>query len=380
MKIVLLGKYALNEKASDGALRYAIGLARGLEAQEGLELHIVTLGSKAGDWSVGRKRVHVVPLRRRPFERMLFSFFPLVRKLREIEPDLVHCIGTTQPYALPLWYSVRRFGYKGLVSVLGIAQVEAAFWFRSPRYILHRFFFPFVERQILQRFPVIVLTDNIRRRLAPWTRHPVWVIPPGIDPHFLPLASMRREDVVKPGRILCISVVERRKGLLDLLEALWLLRDRYPSVHLVHAGKVVSQTYKRELEAYIHQHGLEERVQFLGRVTEARLLELLLRAEVFVLPSYEESFGLVLVEAMAAGVPVISTRIGGIQEVVEEGRSGLLVPPGDPVALAGKIAMVFEDRVLRDRLVQAGKERARAFSWEAVTARVFRLYRQLLEA
>jgi glycosyltransferase involved in cell wall biosynthesis len=121
---------------------------------------------------------------------------------------------------------------------------------------------------------------------------------------------------------------------------------------------------------------LEDRVTLVGRVERAELLREFARADIFVLPSLFDSFPLTLLEAMAAGLPVVATRVGGVPDVVEDGRTGLLVDPGDEDALAGALAALAADDALRGNLGRAGRERSSLYSWETIIPRIKRVYEE----
>ncbi|EQD47331.1 Glycosyl transferase, group 1 domain protein, partial [mine drainage metagenome] len=120
------------------------------------------------------------------------------------------------------------------------------------------------------------------------------------------------------------------------------------------------------------------RVEILGPLDRPRLLEEYRRADLFVLPSLFEPFGIVLLEAMAAGLPIVASRVGGIPEVVAEGECALLCPPNDPAGLADALARLTADDGLRRRLGAAGRRRALAFSWETVIPEWVRLFESVV--
>ncbi len=133
-------------------------------------------------------------------------------------------------------------------------------------------------------------------------------------------------------------------------------------------------SHRRAIEAAIAKFNLAERVKLHGSI--ASPASALQQIDCLVLPSAAEGFGLVLIEAMAAGVPVVATRVAGIREVVREDQTGLLVPVADPAALAEAILRVTTDEALRLRLIDnARREVAAKFTWD----RVLPLYRQLLK-
>ena len=125
--------------------------------------------------------------------------------------------------------------------------------------------------------------------------------------------------------------------------------------------------------------GVAERVTIVGPLPRADLLQEYARADLLVLPSRFEPFGIVLLEAMAAGLPVVASRTGGIPEVVAEGGTGLLVEPGDPAALAEALTRLAEDGTLRARMGARGRERAAGYAWDAIVPRVLAVYRAALE-
>ncbi|HEY3997331.1 MAG TPA: glycosyltransferase family 4 protein, partial [Candidatus Xenobia bacterium] len=116
-------------------------------------------------------------------------------------------------------------------------------------------------------------------------------------------------------------------------------------------------------------------VHFVGRADRARAVSLFKGCAMFVLPSRHEPQGIVTLEAMAAGRPVIATRVGGVPEIVE--NHGLLVPAGDPVALKEAITTLMNDPDLSARLAAAGRQRAEQFDWNAVTDQYEALYRDV---
>jgi glycosyltransferase involved in cell wall biosynthesis len=178
------------------------------------------------------------------------------------------------------------------------------------------------------------------------------------------------------------------KGLEDFLDAAALVARRNGAArflivgdgHVCRDGAVVPDAeYRQALEARARRLGLGDRVVFTG--VRLDVPEVLAQVAVSVLPSLSEGLSNVVIESMAAGVPVVATRVGGTPELVEEGRTGLLTPPRDPVALAGAICRVLEDRELASRFGQAGRRRiAEHFSLERMVRDTEGLYERLLTA
>ena len=184
-------------------------------------------------------------------------------------------------------------------------------------------------------------------------------------------------------RLLFVGTVIERKGLRYLLQALATLPEF--SFELDVVGDTQDEPgYVDEMKALVNGQGLSGQVTFHGHVADRdRLRQLYREADIFVLPSLDETFGIVLLEAMSFGLPIVTTRAGAIPELVTDGENGLLVPPRDPVALANALRQVVGSTELRRRLGQNGykfvSERQEFYSWEAVGRRVYGLLLGLAE-
>jgi glycosyltransferase involved in cell wall biosynthesis len=166
-----------------------------------------------------------------------------------------------------------------------------------------------------------------------------------------------------------------QKGQRHLIAAMPLLLERVPRAHAVIAGGGDLEDYLRDLA---EEAGVAERVHVLGPRKDVPAL--MHAIDAFAMPSIWEGFGLVLLEAMAAGRPIVASRVATIPEVVVDGETGLLVAPGDPRALADALAVLAHQPALARQLGEAGRERLRRqFSIEKMVGDTESLYRELLE-
>jgi phosphatidylinositol alpha-mannosyltransferase len=193
------------------------------------------------------------------------------------------------------------------------------------------------------------------------------VIPNGVDvSRFANAVPLARWQDGTPN-VLFVGRHEPRKGLLDLLKAHRILRKTGSESRLLIVG---SGPQEREARRYVATRGLQA-VEFLGRVSDAQKAQLFRTADVYASPATGgESFGIVLLEAMAAGTPIVCSDIHGYKGVVRRGREGLLVPPREPKELAIAIDRLLRDPALREQMGAAGLARAEEFSWPRVTAKV----------
>jgi colanic acid/amylovoran biosynthesis glycosyltransferase len=149
-------------------------------------------------------------------------------------------------------------------------------------------------------------------------------------------------------RLLFVGRLIPAKGLPFLLETVAMIDDAILDI----AG---DGPQRRFLETKAASLGIANRVRFLGYQSQVQVGELLRDADVFVMGSFAEGLPVVLMEAMAAGVPVVATRIAGIPELVDDGQNGFLVPPGDPALTAAAVRQLLEDAELRNRFAIAGR-------------------------
>jgi phosphatidylinositol alpha-mannosyltransferase len=193
------------------------------------------------------------------------------------------------------------------------------------------------------------------------------VIPNGVDvQRFANAVPIARWQDGTPN-VLFVGRHEPRKGLLDLLKAHRIMRKTGSGSRLLIVG---SGPQEREARRYVATRGLQE-VEFLGRVSDAEKAQLFRTVDVFASPATGgESFGIVLLEAMAAGTPIVCSDIHGYKGVVRRDREGLLVPPREPRELAIAIDRLLRDPALREQMGAAGHARAEEFSWPRVTAKV----------
>lgn len=202
------------------------------------------------------------------------------------------------------------------------------------------------------------------------------IIPNGLDPSGFNLddGSRIRADLGIGSRPLIMTAIRlvKRKGPRYLVTAFSKVLRRMPDAMLVIAGDGPEAKNLRRLTKKL---GIGSSVLMLGSLPHKQVLKLMTAADVFVLPSLMESFGLVLLEAMMAGTPIVCTHVGGVPEVIENGVNGLMVPPADDDALANAILMILNDRNLAKRLSRNGLKIVRErFDWKKTAKKTLAVY------
>jgi len=175
--------------------------------------------------------------------------------------------------------------------------------------------------------------------------------------------------------ILFVGRLVPQKGVDVLLRAFAVVLRRCPGIRLVIAGDGYQRLYLERLSRHL---GLPPHVEFVGWQTGPALARLYQAAEMVVVPSVYEPFGLVALEAMACGRPVVASRIGGLAEVIAEGRTGYLIPPGDYLSLARRMAQLLLEPARAAAMGQAARQEAMRYCWPRIAELTHDLYRSTL--
>jgi len=225
-----------------------------------------------------------------------------------------------------------------------------------------------VPRSARRAGRVLTVSERTKRDLIELyglAEEKIVVTPNGVDPVFSPDGPSPNGDPYA----LFVGALQPRKDPEAAIDALALLDDGELRLVLVGPDK----GGRAEAERAAERTGLRRRVQFRGHVPQEELAALYRGAACLVFPSRYEGFGLPVLEAMASGTPVVATTAGALPEVA--GDAAILVEEGNPVALAGGIERALADR---ERLVAAGLERAKEFTWAETARRTLEVYRELL--
>jgi glycosyltransferase involved in cell wall biosynthesis len=202
----------------------------------------------------------------------------------------------------------------------------------------------------------------------------VFVCPEGVPPEWIPAPAGAARS--RDGYLLFVGTLGARKNVAGLLTAYEMLVASHPDVPpLVLAGN--SSPEAAPLLESLARRRLSDRVRYLGYVPASARRRLYDGASVLVLPSFDEGFGLPIVEAMALGVPVVASNRGALPEIVQD--AGLLVDPDDPAALAAAIDRLLRDASWAAKLAERGSDRARAFTWSRTAELTRAVYHQAIE-
>jgi glycosyltransferase involved in cell wall biosynthesis len=171
--------------------------------------------------------------------------------------------------------------------------------------------------------------------------------------------------------ITAVGRLTPQKGFDDLIRAYPAIRSAVPESRLVIVG---DGHMRAELESIAEQEHVRDGTTFAGFINDDELVAALRSSDVVVVPSRFEPFGIIALEAMAAGVPLVVSRVGGLAEIVEDSVDGIEVEPSNPSAIAAATVKILSDRELAGRLATRGEEKVKSYSWEGVARRTLGVY------
>ncbi len=253
------------------------------------------------------------------------------------------------------------------------------------------------EKKVLRETDQIIAATNAEFAQLLWLyqadEKKIAIIPPGVDTgKFYPIPQDEaREYIGVPpcGRMLLfVGRIEPLKGLDILIDAISIIRQKKvmeerPFCLAIIGGESDEGGEQANIEldrikAITEQHGLQDLVTFLGSKSQDSLPYYYSAAEAVVVPSHYESFGMVALEAMACGTPVVASQVGGLAYVVQDGVTGFTVPVDEPGELAERIASLLQDQELHNRLGRQAVEVAQDYTWDKIAKRLLEVYDGLL--
>lgn len=269
-------------------------------------------------------------------------------QIKRIRPDIVHIpdlgnggLGLIVNAFLRLPYVVWAQG----------SDVNAPSRFQS---ILSRFV-------IMRAAIVISLSEDMKKRILGMARaHRIIVLHIGVDYERFRSCDTERRHFDKTITILYVGSLLRLKGVNYLVEAMRIIARDHKRVRLLIIGDGACRS---ELEAQVRDLCLEDSIFFIGRIKNEEICNYMSQASIFVLPSLSEGLPLVVLEAFAAGLPVIATRVGGIPEILEDGKNGFLVEPRNPEEIAKNISLLLSNSELRQDISKRNLIVAEQHSW-----------------
>lgn len=379
MRVVMAGDYPADlHHITGGVEAVTWNLTQALQHYPDLHIDLITLrkgGHNTETVDHNGVTVHYLPTSRAPG---CFSVQANVRRLRaimcELHPDLIH-VHVAGDYAA----AAAGTGRPWVLTVHGIRFLEVNLWQGFLNKYYRGWFIKRAERRALQQAKhLISISPFIQTTFTGQIRGAVYAIENPIDESFYTITAQPQ-----PGEILFVGRLIPRKGVHILLRAFAQLHGCRPESRLRLAGGSgftnEAEGYYAELQQFVQEADLQDAVTFLGAVDKATLRQEYARCAVVVLASRLETAPMALMEAMAAGKAVVSTDVGGARHLVEQGKTGWIVPPNDESALADALAQALSDPTTLRAMGQRARAVAqRTFHADVVAARTRAVYYQIL--
>jgi glycosyltransferase involved in cell wall biosynthesis len=282
------------------------------------------------------------------FAFLVLFFFTLYQLIRLVQRNRIDVINVHYPLNNSFYFGLCR----RIVPIVLVSSIHGSDIFPGvKRRVRYSRLFQF----LLSSSDLIVAPSHGFKKafleVFPHLNGKTTVIHNGVDPAELNgLCSETTEDAQSP-YILCVSNYKKHKAIDVLVQAFKLVCEAIPSAKLVIAG---GGPLRGQMEDLASSMGVQDKIQFLGLIKRAELAKLLHNCDAFVLPSRFETFGIAILEAMACKKPVVATTAGGIPEIIEDGKNGILVEPDNPTALAEALVTVLRDPCLQHTLANNG--------------------------
>lgn len=380
MSIIQIGPYPTSPDCIHGGVEASVyGLVQELAKNHIVDVFdIPRLGEKDRVERYGNLTVHRYTNPGTHNKDAVMRLKEMVRDIVALSLEVCHVHGTNA-INKEIYFALQQHGIGMMLTVHGILREEKKqALLRKPTL---KALYQYVvqsrdERELLEAAPrIIVDTSYVEDKLKEYgLKHmpEMHVIPQGIDEVFYGIQCNPNSNL-----ILCVGAIAPRKGHIYTVEMFNRLRAKGIDVKLQIIGSLADKAYYEQLKQKIAESAYKVDISLEVNLPREELLKAYEEAKLFVLHSREESQGIVFAEAMATGLPVVATKIGGIPYVVADGKSGLLCPYGDVDAMTNMVAQLMTDDVLWKQYSSAAKEIAKGYSWRDISERIMELYRRL---
>lgn len=365
MKLTMVGSYPL-DRVYGGVSMHIVKLAQHLTNIDDIELHILVLGNKSTLFKKDNSYIHVVKWSHFP----ILDVYRLKKEILKINPNIVHAQGTYFPYSTAA--SLLSNKYKTLITVHGSMSQEIKFK-KGIDYIAGKLIAIPLEKFAFSKIQyVITCSPAMEKMVSRSVNAKVYVIPNGMDYEEVRMCCF---ETIRHPSVLFVGLLEKVKGADVLIRAIPKIKEKIPQICVYIAGE---GSQKRKLIKLSKELSVDKNIEFLGYISGDKKNYLYSSVDVCCVPSMYESFGIVLLEAMSFGKPVIASNVGGIPYILEDGKTGFLFELGNVDDLAEKIINLILDTNLKTKLGKAGFEKVKDFNWKVIADRTVSVYKEVL--
>jgi len=387
MRIALLGAYPIKpfaeklgvKKPPQNITSWNVNLAKGLASIPGNEVHFITINH-----SIPRDQIFTcddvtlhflsAPAKMRFPTFFQYNKIKVHKEISSVQPDIVHGHGTEHEYP----YIAATSNYPAAVTIhCVLSDLLKKGRMSLGQKMRVRFMQYFEKKALLKTRSIIFTTEYMLPLYNGYLSRKKWfILDNAVDASFFTAEPTdKKED-----RLLYVGRISPEKNLLMLLKAFKEAIKKAPQLKLHIAGPIADKRYYRQIRNFIANKKLEQAVHYEGPKPREKIAQLMTSCFALVLPSRYEAFGLVLAEAMAAGIPVIATKVGGVPYVAKDGKAGFLIEPDDINTLTDRILLLLNDKKLCMKLGRWSRNEARhRFSQEVIAKNTMEAYYDTLK-
>lgn len=310
--------------------------------------------------NMGEFDVYRISLSKMRFLGLLLYWFKIFLTIKRLKPEVIQVQGLCM--ALPAVLAKKILNIPYIVSGRG-SDVYVSWPFKE-----------MISKLGLRNATIsMALTENMKKEMQKIYDSQIEVIPNGIDTKRFNLNKYESREKLGLNHnqkiVLFVGRLERVKGVKYLIKAINNLSREDLKLIIVGDGRE-----SHSLKLLVKKMDLTEKIMFMGKIPNEKIPEYMVAADVFVLPSLSEGFPVVLLEAMAAGIPIISTKIRGLTEIVENNANGFLVNPKNPEEIADKINIILTNENLAKKISKTNKQRSMFYDWKNIVGTLEKLY------
>jgi glycosyltransferase involved in cell wall biosynthesis len=292
----------------------------------------------------------------------LIFWIKIFWNIKKIQPDIVHVQGLYM--AVPAFLAKKIFKIPYIISGQG-SDVYLSWSFKR-----------IISKLGLNNSKVsLALTEHMKKEMKNISTNRVIVIPNGIDISNYNLdkfKSRKKLGINQNQKIITfIGRLEPVKGVKYLIEAINTLKDTELNLKLLIVGYGEDN---QKLRLLVKNLELEDHVIFTGKISNERIPDYLAASDIFVLPSLSEGFPVVLLEAMASGLPIITTNVRGLSEIIEDGTNGFLVHPKNSNEIVDRITLILNNKKIVNMMYVENKKKAESYNWNDIVRRLEEIY------
>jgi glycosyltransferase involved in cell wall biosynthesis len=375
MRAVLYTQFPLSvDKPRGGVSAAGLSLIRKLRENKDVDLHVICFEDQIEKDQIkkfGNATIHRLKASRMP--QMIDIFWRpgrqrLKRYILDLKPDIVHFAETyglsIYNLPVPIVFTVHGFDHANIVTEnQRMATLRSFLWrfFEKRGFSRHRY--------------IISINPYVRSMIEPHTKAKLFNINNAIDPTYFNI-----KHVPIKGRLFFAGWISPRKNPLTIIRAISVLIKQGIDVHARFAGEHSDSEYSLQINNEIKDLHLEEHISLLGRIPAIQIREELSQSQIFILPSLQENAPMAISEALAVGVPVISSNRCGMPYMIKDGETGFIIEPNDAEMLAKRIAHLVNNSEIYKKMSSAAKQSATdLYHPDVIAKKTYELYKNILE-